>query len=79
MKIHLKLYGTLPRFYVGPYPEGGLEIEGHIGISVSELVEVTGIPREKVSLVTINDLLAKADDVIPEKSVVKFFQPLSGG
>lgn len=79
MKVFLRLYGTLPQYFQGDYPESGLVIEIWDGATVEDLVDLIHFPREKVSLISINGLLAKAGDVIPAKAVVKFFQPISGG
>ncbi|MFT5700455.1 MAG: sulfur carrier protein ThiS [Desulforhopalus sp.] len=79
MKVHVKLQGTLPDHYLGPYPDSGLELEFEGNISVADLIDSLGLPRKKVSLVSVNGLLVKADDLIPDGAVVKLLQPLSGG
>jgi sulfur carrier protein ThiS len=79
MKVHVKLQGTLPGHYHGTYPETGLELELENIVSVADLVDYLGLPREKVSLVSVNGLLAKADDLIPDGALVKLLQQLSGG
>lgn len=79
MKIHLKLYGTLPGYYPGTYPDAGLDIEISENTSVADLVEFVNIPREHVAIVAINGMLAKGDNVLPDGAEVKFFQPLNGG
>lgn len=79
MKVFLKLYGTLPKYFPADSPDSGLVFEISDGVTVEEFVNLIHFPREKVSLISINGLLAKAGDVIPAEAVVKFFQPLSGG
>ena len=79
MKITLKLQGTLPQHYQGPYPESGLVVDIADGATVAELADWTGIDRKRIGLVSINNLLAKAQDPIPDGAEVKFLPPLAGG
>lgn len=79
MKVYVKLQGTLPDHYQGTYPKAGLEVELNEPITVAELVDILGIPRERVSLVSINGRLAKADAIVPKEAEVKLLQQLSGG
>lgn len=79
MHVHLKLLGTLSSCYPGHYLPAGLDLEIPAGTTVAELVERSGIPKERVAIVTVNGILAKADDRVPENAAVKFIQPLTGG
>lgn len=79
MKLRVKLHGTLPDHYQGTYPDSGLELELEGAVSVAGLVDYLGLPRKRVSLVSVNGLLAKADDLIPDGAAVKLLQQLSGG
>lgn len=79
MHVRVRLFGTLPHYYPGNYPDSGLDVKIWKDISVAELVELVQLPQEHVAIVSINGMLAKANDVIPDNAEVKFFQPLSGG
>lgn len=79
MKVSLKLFGTLPAFYPGSYPETGLVLEIAENTTVAELVALVDIPQEQVAIVAVNGLLAKGGDLLPAGAEVKFFQPLNGG
>lgn len=79
VKVYVKLQGTLPDHYQGTYPDGGLVYEFSEEITVADLVDHIGITRKRVSLVSINGRLAKADDPVPNEAKVKFLQALSGG
>ncbi|SDO72396.1 MoaD/ThiS family protein [Desulforhopalus singaporensis] len=79
MKVHLRLLGTLPDYYPGDYPETGLDLDVPAGITVGELADLVQMPRERISIVSVNGFLAKADDKVPENGVVKFLQSLHGG
>jgi len=79
MKALVKLYGTLPCYCSGIYPISGLEVEISDNTTVADLVDLVGLTRERVALVSINGLLCKAHNLVPDGADVKFFQPLSGG
>lgn len=79
MKISLKLYGTLPNHYQGPYQSAGLIIELKHDTTVAKLAEIAGIPTKRIGLVSINNRLAKAHDTIPDGAEVKFMPILAGG
>lgn len=79
MRVSLRLFGTLPDYYPGDYPQTGLDVNIWPEISIAELVALVQLPQEQVAIVSINGMLAKADDIVPDSAEVKFFQPLSGG
>lgn len=79
MHVRVKLLGTLSSCYQGTYKSAGIDMDIPSGSTVAALVERTGLSREQVAIVTINGLLAKADDRLPENAVVKFMQPVTGG
>lgn len=79
MHVRVKLLGTLPSQYRDAYPAAGLVLDIPVGSTIRDLVEATGIPAERVAIVTINNLLVKADAPVPEHAVVKLMQALAGG
>ena len=79
MKIHLKLFGTLPAHYPGIYPDSGLIVEIPENTTVAELVERVQLSREHVAIIALNGILVKAETLVPDGAKVKFFQPLNGG
>gem|GEM_PF-1687878 len=79
VQVRVKLLGTLPSSYRGIYPPEGLILGVPAKTTISGLVDMLGIPREQVALVTINGLLAKADDPAVENAVIKMMQHLAGG
>jgi sulfur carrier protein ThiS len=79
MQVRVKLLGTLPSLYPSDYPEAGLQLELPERTTVAELVGVLGIPPERVAIVAINGMLARAGDRIPENGLVKLMQGLAGG
>lgn len=79
MKVHVKLQGTLPNHYQGTYPQSGLLIDLDAPVTIGQLVDHLGLPRKRVSLVSVNGLLGKSDDLIPDGAKIKLLQQLSGG
>lgn len=79
MNVTLKLYGTLPDHYQGPYDSSGLKIDLVDGATIADLADATGIPRKRIGLASINGRLAKAEDTIPDLAEVKFMPSLAGG
>ena len=79
MKACVRLFGTLPNYFPGSYPDGGVELEIWENISVAELVQLVRVPKEQISIVSINGMMSKSDDIVPDNAEVKFFQPLNGG
>lgn len=79
MHVRVKLLGTLPSYYPQPYPKAGLDLDIPKGSTIDDLVGLIGIPRDRVALVSINNILAKADDPVPENGLVKLMHRLAGG
>ena len=79
MHIKIRLYGTLGRYVAGYDHTKGIFLSVESGTRVADLIDQLGIPAKKVGIVSINEKLSKADDVLPVDSKVKIFQPLSGG
>jgi len=79
VKITLKLYGILPDHYQGPYRSIGLNIELEHGATITRLADIVSIPKKRIGLVSINNRLAKAEDIIPDGAEVKFMPSLAGG
>ena len=79
MQVRVKLLGTLPAEYPSEYPEAGLLLELPEGATVHDLVCLLGIPPARVGIISIDNVLAKADDRLPENGQVKLMHGLAGG
>ena len=79
MQVLVKLLGTLPAYYPGSYPATGLALTLPDAATVTDLVTILGLPEDRLAMVTINDVLARADQSIPANAIIKFLQPLAGG
>ena len=79
MKARVRLFGTLPNYYPGTYPDEGLMVDITENTSVADLVALVHMAQERVAIVAINGMLSKSHDRVPDGAEVKFFQPLNGG
>jgi hypothetical protein len=79
VKARIKLLGTLPSYFSCSYSASGIEVSLPDNATVASVVEVLGIPKERLGIVTINGRIAKSFDSIPDGAEVKFFQTIAGG
>jgi len=79
VKIHVKLLGTLGKHCPGHDPRSGMEIDVPSDASVMDIVEILGLPTDRIGFVSVNGELVTAEDHVAEGAVVKFFHPLRGG
>ena len=79
MKITVKVHGILMK-YIDDYDHlKGIELEFPDDIDAAALIEHLGIPESKVGIVSVNGDQVKSDAVLPDKALVKVFQPIFGG
>ncbi|UCD77869.1 MAG: MoaD/ThiS family protein [Desulfobacterales bacterium] len=79
MKITVKVHGTLTK-YLSTYDHTtGLVLELPDHSDAAALIEFLGIPKSKVGMVSVNGHQVNSADTIPDKAVVKVFQPIFGG
>ena len=79
MKITVKVHGTLMKSIADYDHDKGLELELTENIDVAALVDYLGIPKSRIGMVSVNDQPVKADYKLPDKAMVKLFQPIFGG
>ena len=79
MKITVKVHGTLTKYLPHYDHAAGIELELPGNTHAAALVEYLGIPRSKVGMVSANGLQLNPADAIPDRALVKVFQPIFGG
>ena len=57
----------------------GLDLEFPDDTDAAALIDYLGIPMSKVGIVTVNGKQVKQDVILPDKALVKVFQPIFGG
>jgi sulfur carrier protein len=74
MKVKVKLFATLQknRFKVS-------EMEYEEGVTVSEVCHLLGIPRNKVSIIFVNNTHADHNRILEEGDELALFPPIGGG
>jgi sulfur carrier protein ThiS len=79
MKITVKVHGTLMKYIADYDHEIGLVLEFPDTIDAAALIDYLGIPKSKVGMVSVNGNQVNSDDILPDKAIVKVFQPIFGG
>ena len=79
MKITVKVHGTLMKYIADYDHEKGLVLEFPDDTDAAALIEYLGIPKSKVGIVSVNGDQVKQDAILPDKALVKVFQPIFGG
>jgi sulfur carrier protein ThiS len=79
MKITVKVHGTLMQYLPHYDHATGLALELPDNTRAAALVEHLGIPLSKVGMVSANGLQLNPADTIPDRALVKVFQPIFGG
>ena len=79
MKVTVKLFGTL-RSRVPQYDvTAGIDLVFEDPVNVRQIVSHLGLPEKQIGIVTINEIMARAGDPVPDNALVRIFQPLTGG
>ena len=66
--------------YLSDYDHAtGLALELPDNTGAAELIDYLGIPQSKVGMVSVNGQQVNSAAAIPDKAVVKVFQPIFGG
>lgn len=79
MKINVRLLGTLGKHCAGYDPAMGMDLDVPADARVADIVEILGLPADRIGFVSVDGELVRAEDRVPEGAVVKFFHPLRGG
>ncbi len=74
MKIKVKLFATLR---IDRFSEEVFEVES--GSTISDIIDVLGLPSEQVSIMFVNGRHAKPDTVLKEGDELAMFPPIGGG
>jgi sulfur carrier protein ThiS len=79
MKITVKVHGTLMKYIADYDHEIGLVLEFPDTTDAAALIDYLGIPKSKVGMMSVNGNQVNSDDILPDKAIVKVFQPIFGG
>jgi sulfur carrier protein ThiS len=79
MKITVKVHGTLRKYVTDYDHDKGLVLEFPDHMDASALIEHLGIPKSKVGIVSVNGDQVQQNAILPDRALVKVFQPIFGG
>jgi len=74
MKVRVKLFATLQK---GRFKTSEMEYDERI--TVAEICRILGIPRNKVSIIFVNNTHADHDRILQDKDELALFPPIGGG
>ncbi len=79
MRIKVKLFATLRRYYPELGVGEGMEIELPDGATVGQLVNRLGLPADHVRVVFINGIARDESYILSDGDEVGMFPPVGGG
>lgn len=78
MKITIKLFAIL-QSYLAESTKGTCMLDFPDGISVLQVLNHLGIPKEIPKIILINGMQRKAEDTLREGDTLSVFPPIAGG
>jgi len=79
VELTVKVYGTLEKHIPGYDPQTGCSVQMMYPSTVADLIARLGISPKRIGIVSINGRLAKQEDILPDRALVKVFHPIFGG
>jgi sulfur carrier protein ThiS len=79
MKVRVKLWGTLRRLFPDYQHSQGMEVEIPSGSRARDLLAHLQISESQGALVSMENRILKADDVMPDGAQLSVLQAVGGG
>jgi len=79
IRVHVRLFATLRRFFPDYDPEKGIELKVKEGSTVQDLIQTLQLPEKEARVVLINGMSKKNTDMLTDGDQVSLFTPLGGG
>lgn len=79
MRIRVKLFATLARYYSNPIPGTPFDIEISDGATLADLVDQLKLPREEVKVFFVNGRARPLDWLLEPGDEVGIFPLIAGG
>lgn len=79
MKIEVRLYATLSQYLPKGAQKRKAVMEVADGLTVGQVIDQLGIPREHPDMVLINGIQAQDNAPLNDGDVLSVFPPLAGG
>ncbi len=79
IRVNVKLFATLRRFFPDYDAEKGVEVKVEAGSTVENLIQALHLPEKEARVILINGLSKKNTDTLADGDQVSLFTPLGGG
>ena len=79
MKIQVQLYATLSRYLPKGAENRKAVMEFGDGLTVGQVIDQLGIPKEHPNMVLVNGIHAQDDAPPKDGDILAMFPPLAGG
>lgn len=79
MKIYVKAYATLTKYFGGSIMYDPIEVEVAEGLTLKQLYKQLGIPDDEVKIAFVNSTMQPSDYKLKADDQVGVFPPVGGG
>jgi molybdopterin converting factor small subunit len=79
IRINVKVFATLRRFFPDYDPEKGIDVAIEEGATIERLIQSLRLPVNEASVILVNGLSKKMTDRIMDGDQVNIFAPMGGG
>jgi sulfur carrier protein ThiS len=79
MEVKVEFSSLLKRFYKDLCDQKNLNIKLKDISTISDLLKIINIPKEYISLITVNKKVAKIDSKLNDGDIIKLFNIIAGG
>ena len=79
IRVNVRLFATLRRFFPDYNPEKGMDIKVEEGSTIENLIQSLQLPEKEAKVILINGKSKKTSDVITDGDQINIFTPIGGG
>ncbi len=79
IRVNVRLFATLRRFFPDYDPEKGIEMKAEEGSTVQNLIHTLQLPEKEARVILINGRSKNLTDTITDGDQINIFTPLGGG
>jgi molybdopterin converting factor small subunit len=79
IKVNVKLFATLRRFFPDYDPEKGVDVKMEEGSTIENLIQRLQLPPNEARIIFINSISKKITDLIKDGDQINIFTPIGGG
>lgn len=79
IRVNVRLFATLRRFYPDYNPEKGIDVKVEEGSTIEKLIQVLQLPENEARVILINGKSKMTTDTIKDGDRINIFTPLGGG